>query len=199
MKKHALILALATVYAMPAGAALFDRGGGLIYDDVLNITWLQDANLNGLLDWYTANSFAASLSIGGVTGWRLASADVNGDGAIQSCNGGGFNNCHDNELSYMYWVNGAGTYNPFINIQSNQYWSSAGTAYNPSLAVGFNFASGYNVITEKTSPSYAWAVHDGDVAAIPEPETYAMMLVGLSLVGFAGRLKARTGNRQLPA
>lgn len=26
-------------------AALYDRGGGLIYDDVLNVTWLQDANL----------------------------------------------------------------------------------------------------------------------------------------------------------
>jgi hypothetical protein len=27
-----------------ANALLFDRGNGLIYDDVLNITWLQDAN-----------------------------------------------------------------------------------------------------------------------------------------------------------
>lgn len=27
-----------------AQAALLDRGGGLIYDDVLNVTWLQDAN-----------------------------------------------------------------------------------------------------------------------------------------------------------
>lgn len=25
-------------------ATLYDRGGGLIYDDVLDITWLQDAN-----------------------------------------------------------------------------------------------------------------------------------------------------------
>jgi chemotaxis response regulator CheB len=25
-------------------AALFDRGGGLIYDDINNVTWLQDAN-----------------------------------------------------------------------------------------------------------------------------------------------------------
>ena len=25
-------------------AALFDHGNGLIYDDVLDITWLQDAN-----------------------------------------------------------------------------------------------------------------------------------------------------------
>lgn len=28
-----------------AQAALHDRGGDLIYDDVLNITWLRDANL----------------------------------------------------------------------------------------------------------------------------------------------------------
>jgi len=25
-------------------AELYDRGNGLIYDDVLNVTWLQDAN-----------------------------------------------------------------------------------------------------------------------------------------------------------
>ncbi len=28
-------------------AATFDRGNGLIYDDVLDITWLQNANLSG--------------------------------------------------------------------------------------------------------------------------------------------------------
>ena len=40
----------------------------------------------------------------------------------------------------------------------------------------------------------AWAVHDGDVgpafsaiSAIPEPETYAMLLAGLGLVGFMAR------------
>ena len=27
-----------------AQAALVDRGGGMLYDTVLNITWLQDAN-----------------------------------------------------------------------------------------------------------------------------------------------------------
>ncbi|WP_366836496.1 PEP-CTERM sorting domain-containing protein [Nitrosomonas sp.] len=37
--------------------------------------------------------------------------------------------------------------------------------------------------------NYAWAVHDGDVAAIPEPEMYAMMVLGLAvLLGF-GRLR----------
>ena len=34
-----LLVSVSGVYA-----ALHDRGSGLIYDDVLNITWLQDAN-----------------------------------------------------------------------------------------------------------------------------------------------------------
>ena len=45
--------------ASPAHATLFDRGGGLIYDDVLNITWLQDATL------------AASNTFGLATGTNL--------------------------------------------------------------------------------------------------------------------------------
>jgi len=55
-------------------AALIDRGGGLIYDDVLDITWLQDTNYamndpnadaverEGKMDWYEANDWAADLS-----------------------------------------------------------------------------------------------------------------------------------------
>lgn len=53
-------------------AALHDRGGGLIYDDVLNVTWLQDANYarsqgysllqNGGLTWYDALTWAADLT-----------------------------------------------------------------------------------------------------------------------------------------
>lgn len=39
----------------------------------------------------------------------------------------------------------------------------------------------------------------GAAAPVPEPETYVTMLVGLALVAFAGRLRTRTGNRQLPA
>ena len=60
-------------------AALVDRGGGLIYDTDLNITWLADANYaqtsghdaDGLMTWGAANSWAAGLNINGITGWRL--------------------------------------------------------------------------------------------------------------------------------
>ena len=49
------------------------------YDDVTNLTWLADANYaqtsgydaDGLMTWGEANGWAASLSIAGVTGWRL--------------------------------------------------------------------------------------------------------------------------------
>lgn len=52
-----------------AQAALVDRGGGLIYDNVLNITWLQDANYaktsnahaTGKMGWTAANTWAANL------------------------------------------------------------------------------------------------------------------------------------------
>jgi hypothetical protein len=45
MGKIRIILA-ASILLMPGqvGAALVDRGGGLIYDDVLNLTWLQDSS-----------------------------------------------------------------------------------------------------------------------------------------------------------
>jgi len=36
---------LSLMLASPAHAALVDRGAGMIYDDVLDLTWLRDANL----------------------------------------------------------------------------------------------------------------------------------------------------------
>lgn len=46
MNTPSLQLALLTgiVLTCNAQAALYDRGGGLLYDDVLDVTWLQDAN-----------------------------------------------------------------------------------------------------------------------------------------------------------
>lgn len=43
---------------------------------------------------------------------------------------------------------------------------------------------------------YAWAVRDGDVLAIPEPEVYASMLAGLMLVGVAARRRKQTAPAQ---
>jgi len=40
---------------------------------------------------------------------------------------------------------------------------------------------------EKANNLYALAVSPGDVAAVPEAQTYALMLAGLGLIGWRAR------------
>jgi hypothetical protein len=86
MKKF-LAVALAMLSVATAQAALVGRdingiavaanatNSVFLYDDVLNITWLRDANANGLMQWAQANTWANSLNnnaaYGNFTGWRL--------------------------------------------------------------------------------------------------------------------------------
>ena len=42
-----------------------------LYDTVLHVTWLRDANVNGEMPWKTANSWANNLVVGTFSGWRL--------------------------------------------------------------------------------------------------------------------------------
>jgi hypothetical protein len=101
-----------------ANAALFDRGGGLIYDDVLDITWLQDASYgagsayddgsnttDGFMTWNNAVAWADQLEYQGYKDWRLPTT-VDGpyvfgyDGTTT----GGYN-ITSSEMGYMYYVN----------------------------------------------------------------------------------------------
>lgn len=105
-------------------ATLLDRGGGLLYDDVQNITWLQDANYaktsgydsDGLMTWNEANAWAGNLvyhdSVRNTdyADWRLTShTPVNGIWNYASSVNGpdiGYNITSPTaELSYMYYVN----------------------------------------------------------------------------------------------
>ena len=106
-----------------ANAALIDRGGGLIYDDMLDVTWLQDANYgytSGYLDWggevlYTeAKTWTDNLeyydSVRDVTwsDWRLPNIDPlqNINFSYNGTTDIGFNISNPNsELAYMYYVN----------------------------------------------------------------------------------------------
>jgi len=111
-----------------AQAALIDRGGGLIYDTVLNVTWLQDANYaktsgyhtTGLMNWTQATAWAANLSyydsVRNVTydDWRLPTMIDTGSSGCDFAYTGtdcGYNvQTYDggtvySELAYMYYVN----------------------------------------------------------------------------------------------
>ncbi|MBL8500649.1 MAG: hypothetical protein JNL77_08740 [Nitrosomonas sp.] len=62
----------------------------------IDITWLADADYaktsgydaDGVMNWPDAKAWVAGLSIGGITGWRLPTADT-------SCSG---YNCSNNEM-----------------------------------------------------------------------------------------------------
>ena len=67
MRKLAVVIvALASLSV--AEADLIDRGSGLIYDGDLDITWTQNANMNGAMSWAAgaanmANALAAKSSV----------------------------------------------------------------------------------------------------------------------------------------
>ena len=115
--------------ASPAGAVLYDRGGGLIYDDILDVTWLQDAayqvttnapnvESNGKMTWQDATDWVGTLvyhdSVRNVDwdDWRLPKMQPIDGVAFDltySCEGltdNGYNiTSPASELSYMYHVN----------------------------------------------------------------------------------------------
>jgi Protein of unknown function (DUF1566)/PEP-CTERM motif len=208
-----MTLALATAGILSSGAAqavLFDRGGGLIYDNVLNITWLSDANYaqtsgydsDGVMNFSAANTWAANLSYGGYTDWRLPTTmQPDATCSYQTTISAGYG-CTGSEMGHMFYNNlGATAGNDilsgsnianlalFTNLQSYYYWS--GTVFAPvpaDLAWYFATRDGAQSPDDLPVTYYAWAVRPGDVAAaIPEPETYAMLLAGLGLLGFAAR------------
>lgn len=223
-----------------ANAALHDRGAGLVYDDVLRVTWLQDANYiktsgqdkDGRATFQEAIDIAAKFeyfdSARNITwtDWRLPTlSPLNGQdfqyvqgqyswaGAIDES---GNVRSPKNELGWMFsenlglraYRNADGTFNNSYGVTASTIVSSSGVQiyglnrgvywdgiqYDrlPTYGWAFNMESGGAGSFLKTDSAYVWLVHDGDVAAVPEPETGFSALIGL----FAIYSIARRGRQQ---
>ncbi len=78
----------------------------------------------------------------------------------------------------------------FKNLEVNYYWS--GTEYAPDSSLAWYFSTfwGNQNYDHKFLKVNALAVHPGDVTAVPEPQTWALTLLGLTGVLLARRRRA---------
>jgi hypothetical protein len=196
------------------------------YDTELNVTWLRNANANGLMNWSAAQAWADNLVVGVYSGWRLPFVvDTGEPGCDFRFDGGtdcGFNVQTKSgatvysEFAHLYYTTlgnkaycapgvfdcdltqpqpGWGPPNTgnFLALQADlYYWFGTEYAIRTGAVWAFAPLVGYQGFVFKSDTWYAIAVHPGDVtAAIPEPETYAFMLAGLTALVVVQRRRAK--------
>lgn len=199
----AAMLALAGT-AQASQLTLVDGGLGVL-DSETQLEWTANMNLNGSMTWAAANAWIGELNTSHYAGhndWRLPTINP----SDSSCSLGPVDarhgyNCNGGELSHLFVTdlgNKAGesvltqtgdtadqiaNLALFNNVQSHYYWS--GTEYAPDLNVTWYFRpqDGYQLYNAKSNELHVVAVRTFDVAAtVPEPQTYAMLLLGLGAV-----------------
>jgi hypothetical protein len=192
-------------------AALWDRGGGLIYDDLLKVTWLQHTDLSGKKTWPNLMTWVNNLVYHNpdrniyYDDWRLPrTLPVNGSSYVTNLSYDGSTDIGYNisapgsihpgttasEMAHLFYFTLGNPYGalintgPFINLQEYTYWSES--LATPSAAWTFKMDDGRQDIYDNRINSvwlfYGWAVRDGDVVPIPS----TILLLGLGLLGFAG-------------
>jgi hypothetical protein len=182
----AFALLCALCFANASNARLFDRGSGLIYDDLLDITWLQYANYSGqTMSWDEAINWVGNLAYQGYDDWRLPVSDT-------SCSG---YTCAQSEMGHLFYSEGITSDTPglFTDVRPYMYWSGTEDSSDAAKAYRFNFSSGAQGTSSKPLGRYAWAVRNGDSAppVAPEPISSALFMTGGVTFGIRQYMRKR--------
>ena len=209
-----LLLGVVTAYlivtSFNVNSALGSRlDGAAIYDTDLNITWLSNANLAatesfgvtlnggvpGAMSWSLTDDWIAGMNASnylGFNGWRLPAPEL---GCFSLPDG---YNCLDSEMGHIFYSELSGTAGESIltsndpdlelisNLQPQLYWT--GTQVSSDMAYLFLFDIGFQNVGSTAYAGFVWAVHDGDIGAVPIPSAVWLFGSGLlGLIGFARR------------
>ena len=173
-----LVMASVSAHAAVTKQDLNGDGNAQAFYDATNKLYWTDANVFGQLFYVDAGVAVANATFEGITNWRLPTVD---------------------EFKLLYAAQGHVSANDlrmnpglFTNVQSLWYWTADPTnsvdyhwTYTPSANSTNSTISDTCCAVSRGGSPYTWAV--ASVAPVPEPETYAMLLAGLGVMGFIAR------------
>lgn len=175
---------------MPARGALMDRGGGLIYDSVLNVTWLRDANyaqtmgyqdVGGYMNCFQASNWVNWLVYQGYNDWQLPPCGpINGSAANWNHPA---NPIYDGSADESYNVTRPGTLyaNSTATALPNLFYSTLGNNGSYQTNGAFNSIARTNVGPFTNVRSIYWSA--GSYPPFPNHDWYFDFSTGLQATG----------------
>ncbi len=204
------------VLVTPAHASLINRGtdtagNRLIYDNDLDVTWYDYTNTGSwtnMVAW--SDTLSVDFGVSTFADWRLpTTADVPYVWGTAGTTSAGYN-ITNSEMGHLFYTElenlgrfdtsgspqsgwGLTKTEDFQDLSADIYWF--GTEYNTLSAWTFSFYDGTQGAHNKTYTHLsALAVHSGDVAAVPEPHAFTLLvisLVGMTIFGVRIRRQLR--------
>lgn len=164
---------------------------------------IDDFYLDGAANWFGTMAFISYLNktnYAGSNQWHLPTVATTTMGYATDNNGtepgDEFKELYYSELDNTPYYEGGlvyGIQDPdsyFDNEESSVYFNSTEYTQDPSKIWRFVTIFGtQDIDLKKYDKFYGWAIATGHISAVPEPESIAILLAGLGLLGFAVRRK----------